>query len=110
MKTQVENGLSKIFYFRFQTIDMSDQSIFNLKDSGLHNKEVNRINISDPLTAAHRSSSRFLLFMMMIHPDQADPNCNHSRMTCMYRFQLLLDIDGIYDRINTQILKPLIIF
>ena len=32
VKTQVENGLSKIFDFRGQTIDVSNQAVFILKD------------------------------------------------------------------------------
>ena len=32
VKNQVKNGLNNIFNFRGQTIDMSDQAIFNLKD------------------------------------------------------------------------------
>ena len=51
VKTQVENGLIKLFDFQRQTIDVFDQSIFTLKDSGLHDKEEKKINISDPLTA-----------------------------------------------------------
>ena len=38
VKPQVENGLSKIFAFQGQAIDMSDQNIFTLKDSGLHDE------------------------------------------------------------------------
>ena len=38
VKTQVENGLNKTFYFRGQTIDVSDQAIFILKDLGLHDE------------------------------------------------------------------------
>ena len=47
VKTQEENGLSKHFDLRGQTIDVSDQSAFALKDSGLSDT----INKSDPLTA-----------------------------------------------------------
>ena len=36
VKTQVENGLNKLFYFQGQTIDVSDQSIFTLNYLGLH--------------------------------------------------------------------------
>ena len=36
MKTQVENGLSKLFNFQVKTINMSDQAVFTLKDSGFH--------------------------------------------------------------------------
>ena len=32
VKTQVENGLSKLFDFRVQTIDTSDQVVSTLKD------------------------------------------------------------------------------
>ena len=39
VKTQVENGLSKLFHFRGWTIDVSDQVIFILQDSGLQNEE-----------------------------------------------------------------------
>ena len=38
VKIQVENGLSKILNFWGQTIDVSDQAIFNLKDLGIHNE------------------------------------------------------------------------
>ena len=36
VKPQVENGLRKLFNFRGQTIDVSDQAVFILKDLGLH--------------------------------------------------------------------------
>ena len=38
VKTQVENGLSKLFDFWGQTIDTSDQAVFTLNDSGLHDE------------------------------------------------------------------------
>ena len=38
--TQAEIGLSKILYLWGKTIDMSDQTIFTLKDSGIHDEEV----------------------------------------------------------------------
>ena len=60
VKTQVENGLSKIFDFRGQKIDVSDQDVFNLKYSGLHDKKGNKTNIKDPLTVAQMWSGRFL--------------------------------------------------
>ena len=41
----------------------------------------------------------------MVHPDQADLNCNYSCMTCRYSFQLPLDVYGIDASIDTQILK-----
>ena len=43
--------------------------------------------------------------MMMFHPDQADTNCKHIQMTCKAFSQLPLDVDGIYDRIDTQMIK-----
>ena len=36
VKTQVENGLSKLFDLQGQTIDVSDQVVFTLNYSGLH--------------------------------------------------------------------------
>ena len=73
-KTQVENGIFKIFNFRGQTIDVSDQAVFTLKYSVFHDEEGNKIDVSDPITVAQRRSSLFLLFIMMVHPDQDDPN------------------------------------
>ena len=61
VKTQVENGLSKIFDFRGQTIDVSDQAIFILNDSGIHDEEGNKTNVSDPLIEYQRRSGRFCL-------------------------------------------------
>ena len=43
--------------------------------------------------------------MMTVHPEQDDPNCKHSRMTCGGCVQLPLYVDGIDARIDTQILK-----
>ena len=43
--------LSKIFDLRGQTSDVSDQSIFILKDSGLHDEEGNKTNISNRITS-----------------------------------------------------------
>ena len=51
-KTHVKNGLSKLFDFCGQTIDVSDQAVFISKDLGLRDEEGNKTNISDPLTAA----------------------------------------------------------
>ena len=62
VKTQVENGLSKLFDFRGQTIDVSYQAVFILKDPGLRDDEGKKTNISDPLTAAQRMSGRFFVF------------------------------------------------
>ena len=38
VKTQVENGLSKLSNLRGQTIYTSDQDVLILKDSGLHDE------------------------------------------------------------------------
>ena len=38
VKTQVENGLSELFDFQGQTIDVPYQAVFILKDSGLHDE------------------------------------------------------------------------
>ena len=54
VKTQVENGLSKNFDFRGQTIDVYDQAVFTLKYSGLHDEEGNKINVSGPLIETQR--------------------------------------------------------
>ena len=61
VKTQVENGISKIFDFRCQTIDVSDQAVFILKDLGLHDEEGEKFNVSDTLTASQRRSGHFCL-------------------------------------------------
>ena len=36
VKNQVENGLNRIFGLWGNTIDVYDQAVFTLKDSGLH--------------------------------------------------------------------------
>ena len=104
---QMENGLSKLFDLWGQTIDTSEQAVFNLKHSGLHDEEGKKINTSDPLTAVQKRSGRFLSLMMTVHPYLAEQNCKHSRMTCRSCVQLLIDVDGIDASINTQIMKTL---
>ena len=47
----------------------------------------------------------FLSFMMMVHPEQADTNCNHSLMTCRTCVQIPLDVDMIDSSIDDKILK-----
>ena len=44
--------------------------------------------------------------MMTIRLYQADPNRNHSRITCRSCIKIPLDMDGIDDSIDTQILNP----
>ena len=50
VKTQMENDMSNRFDFWGQTIDTSNQAVFTLKNYGIHDEEVKKINISDPLT------------------------------------------------------------
>ena len=104
VKTQVVNGLSKLFDLQGQTIDVSEQAVFILKDSGLRDEEGKKTNVSNPLTAVQRRSGRIFPFVMTVHPNQADPNFKHSQMTCRACVQLLIDVDGVDARINTQML------
>ena len=73
-KTQVVNGLSKLFDFWGQTIGVSDQAVFILKDSGLRDDERKKTNLSNALTSDQRRSGRFLPFMVTFHTNQADTN------------------------------------
>ena len=68
VKSQLENGLREIFDFWGQTIDMSDQASFILKDSGLHDEEGKKTNVSNLLTEYQRRSGSFLSFMTTVHP------------------------------------------
>ena len=61
VKTQVENGLSKLFSFWGQTIDVSDQAVLTVIISGIHDEEGKKTNLSNPLTSAQRRSGRFCL-------------------------------------------------
>ena len=82
VKTQGEKGLSKLFDFQGQTIDVSNQAVFILKYLGIHDEEGKKTNVSNPLTEARRMSGRFLSFMMTVHLHQSDPNCIYSYTTC----------------------------
>ena len=104
-KTQVENRLRKFFNFQDQTTYISDQAVFTLKDSGLYDEEGDKVNTSDPITESQRRSGHFLYFIITVDPDQADPNCKHSRMNCRACVQLPLGLYGINSIINTQIMK-----
>ena len=42
VKTQVENGISKIFNLQVQDIDVSDQVVFTLKYSSIFDEEENK--------------------------------------------------------------------
>ena len=50
-------------------------------------------------------SGRFVFFMMMVHPDQSDPECKYSCTTCRECIQLPLYVYGIDAIINNQMLK-----
>ena len=108
VKIQVENGLSNLLDFRGQTINVSDYSSLILKDSDIYDEEGNKTNVNDPFISAQRRAGLFLSFVMTVHPDQADPNINYSRMTCRSCITLPLDVDGIDTSIDTQMLgkKP----
>ena len=101
----MENGLSKLFNFRGQTIDVSDQDVFILKDSVLHDEEVKKTNVSDLFTADQSLSGSFLSFMMTVHSYQDDKNCNHSRMICRECIQLPLYVYEIDASTDNQILE-----
>ena len=59
VKTQVENGLCKIFDLRGQTIDVSDQAVFILKELGIRDEEGKETNVINPLKEGHRRSGSF---------------------------------------------------
>ena len=106
VKTQVENGLSTLFDFRGQTINTSDQAVFTLNDSGRHDDDGKKINISEPLTAAQRRLCSFPPFIMAIQTDQAEPNCKPICMTCRACVQLPIDVYGIDAGINIKMTSP----
>ena len=43
--------------------------------------------------------------MIMVHPEQDDPNCKHGCMTCRSCIQLPLYLNWVDDSINTQTLE-----
>ena len=59
VKTQVENGLNKLFSLRGYTIDVSDQVVFTLKDPGLHDEEGNK---STEATHLHKTRCNQVVF------------------------------------------------
>ena len=59
VKTQVKNGLSKLFDLWVHTIDVSDQAVFILKYPGHRDEEGKKINVSNPLTTDQRRTGRF---------------------------------------------------
>ena len=58
-KTQLENGLSKLFDYWGQTIAVSKQVVFILKNSGIRDEEEKKSNVRDPLTESQRRSGSF---------------------------------------------------
>ena len=101
----MENRLSKIFNFHGQTIDLSYQAIFTLKDLVICDEEGKKKNASNPLIAGQRRSCCFLSFLITVHSYQAGPNFKHIRMTCRSFIQLPLDVDGIDVIIDNQMFK-----
>ena len=49
-KTQVENGLNKLFNFWGQIIYVSEKAVFTLKYSDIYDEEGKKINIRDQIT------------------------------------------------------------
>ena len=86
---------------------MSDQYGFTLRYLGLHDEERKKINVRDALISAQRRSVRLSLFMMMVHPYQADKKYKHNIMTFRARVKPLLDVDGIDASIDIQMMKNL---
>ena len=62
VKTQVQNGISKILNLWVQTIDVSDQAVFTLKDSGVYEKEVKKTNVSNLIIVGQRRSGIFFVY------------------------------------------------
>ena len=110
VKTQVGNGLSKIFGLPSQTIDVSDQAVFTLKDFFLRDYEGKKTSVSNLFRASQRRSGSFWSFLMTVHPYQYDPNCKHSRIPFRECIQLPLDVYGIDAIIVPQIPGKLHIF
>ena len=49
-KTQVENGLNKLFNFWGQIIYVYEKAVFTLKYSDVYDEEGKKINIRDQIT------------------------------------------------------------
>ena len=58
-KTQMKNGLRKLFGFQEQTIDVSEQAVFALNYSGLRDEKGKKLTIKKPLTFTQRWSGDF---------------------------------------------------
>ena len=109
-KTQVENGLRKLFNFRSQTIDVSDQAVFVLKDSVIHDEEEKKNKCKWPAHNSPEEVRLFFSFMMTVHPDQADTNCKHILMNFRSCDLLPFGVYGIYASIDIQTLEKPILF
>ena len=84
---------------------MSEQSVFTLKYSLIHDEDENIINIGDPLSATQSKSCHILSFMMTFNPYQTDTKYKKIHMTCFECVQLPLYFYGVDDIIDTQIIK-----
>ena len=100
VKTQVVNGLIRLFNFRGQGIDVYDQAVFTLNNSGTNDEEGKKTNVSNPLSENQSRSGGFLSFVVAVRQDQADTNCKDSHMTCRTCIQIPLGVDRIDDIID----------
>ena len=89
---------------------MSDQDDLTLNNSGFHDEELNKINARNSITADLRRPGIFLLFLIMVHPYQADTNSKHSHIIFKACVQLPLYVYGIVTSIDTQMMTPPILF
>ena len=106
VKPQVENCLSNIFNLWVQTIGVSDQDVFTLKDSGLHD-EKGKNHYKRPAHSSPEATRSVWLYTMTAHPDQADPKFKHNPMTLRECAQFQLYADGIDAIIDNKMLKTL---
>ena len=60
VKTQAENGLSNMFNLWDHPIDVYDQSVFVLTDSGIHDEEGTKNNVSNPTIAGQKRAGIFV--------------------------------------------------
>ena len=95
----------KIFDFQGHIIDVSIQEIFVLTDAGLNYAEGEKITIGDPLSEGQRRTGRLLFFTITVYLYKSISKRTYRRMPSRDRVKLPLYIDGIYARIETNILK-----
>ena len=79
---------------------------FYLKIFGSSQWRNKEFTIRNLLTANQKRSGNFLSFIMTVHQYQADPNCNHSHMTCKACVELPLYADVVDDSIDNEMLTP----